>query len=205
MIAIIDFGMGNLGSVYNMFKWLGYHDAIITADLEQIKASDKLVLPGVGSYKMAMDNLKNGGYLPILEQKVNHEHVPCMGICLGMQLLFERSEEGDCDGLGYIKGKVVRFNFDNEEKKIRIPHIGWNFVDINKKSAIVEDMFSENRFYFVHSYHAKCEDEEDILMTTNYGYNFASAVEKNNIYGFQFHPEKSHKYGKKIFENFLKI
>ena len=205
MIAIIDYGMGNLGSVLNMFKWLGYHEAVITSDLEKVKNANKIILPGVGSYKMAMNNLNDRGFLPILEQKVKEDHIPFMGICLGMQLLFEKSEEGNCDGLGFIKGEVVRFNFSNVETKLRVPHIGWNFVDIKKESALVENMFSENKFYFVHSYHARCEEKDDILMTTQYNYNFASGIERNNIYGFQFHPEKSHKYGKKLFENFLKI
>ena len=190
MIAIIDYGMGNLGSVLNMFKWLGYHEAVITSDLEKVKNANNIILPGVGSYKMAMNNLNDRGFLPILEQKVKEDHIPFMGICLGMQLLFEKSEEGNCDGLGFIKGEVVRFNFSNVETKLRVPHIGWNFVDIKKESALVENMFSENKFYFVHSYHARCEEKDDILMTTQYNYNFASGIERNNIYGFQFHPEK---------------
>ena len=203
MIAIIDYGMGNLGSVKNMFKRLGFHQAIVTSEIEQIEKAEKLILPGVGSFDKAMNNLLDGGYVPIIEKNVIEQHKPIMGICLGMQLLFEWSEEGECKGLGLIKGKVSKFKNFNE--KLNIPQMGWNVAEVKKSSNLTDDLFNVNKFYFVHSYHANCIDKEDILMTTKYGYEFTSAVQKRNISGFQFHPEKSHKYGMKIFENFLKI
>lgn len=204
MIAIINYGMGNLGSVLNMLKRLGDYEAIITSDLEKIESAEKLILPGVGSFKKAMENLEKGGFLPILKKKVLQNKTPIMGICLGMQLFFNKSEEGDCNGLGWIEGDVVRFN-NKDNKKLNIPHMGWNMVHIKKESNFSKDLYYENKFYFVHSYHAVCRDENDVLMATKYGYEFVSAIERDNIYGFQFHPEKSHKYGKKLFENFMSL
>lgn len=204
MITIVDYGMGNLGSVLNMLKHLGCYKASIASDLKKIETADKLILPGVGSFKKAMENLEEGGFLPILEDKVLQNKTPIMGICLGMQLLFNKSEEGGFNGLGWIEGDVVRFN-NKENKKLKIPHMGWNVVDIKKESNLSKDMYYENKFYFVHSYHALCRHENDVLMTTKYGYEFVSAVERDNISGFQFHPEKSHKYGKKLFENFINL
>ena len=205
MIAIINYGMGNLGSVLNMLRRLGNYEAIITSDLKKIESAEKLILPGVGSFKRAMDNLEQGGFLPILEKKVLQNKTPIMGICLGMQLLFNKSEEGDCNGLGWIKGDVVRFNFNEENGKLNVPHMGWNIVKIKKESGLVNNMFPENKFYFVHSYYAVCGDLNDVLMTTNYGHEFVSAVERDNIFGFQFHPEKSHRYGLNLFNNFLHL
>ena len=205
MITILDYGMGNLGSVLNMLKRIGAHDTIITSDLKMIKNAEKLILPGVGSFKKAMDNLAEGGFLPILEKIVVQEKKPIMGICLGMQLLFQQSEEGNSNGLGWIKGDVVRFNFNDKKRKLNIPHMGWNIVNIKQENPMSQGLFNENKFYFVHSYHAQCENDEDIFMTTKYGYEFVTAVHKDNIYGLQFHPEKSHKYGKKLLENFINL
>ena len=205
MIAIINYGMGNLGSVLNMLRRSGNYEAIITSDLKKIESAEKLILPGVGSFKKAMENLEQGGFLPILEKKVLQNKTPIMGICLGMQLLFNKSEEGDCNGLGWIEGDVVRFNINRGNKKLNIPHMGWNIVHLKKESNLSLDLYYENKFYFVHSYHAVCRDENDVLMTTKYGYEFVSAIERDNISGYQFHPEKSHKYGKKLFENFINL
>jgi imidazole glycerol-phosphate synthase subunit HisH len=204
LITIIDYKMGNLGSIKNMFKYLGI-ESKIESDPDKIINASKILLPGVGSFKKAMANLDKGGFLPILEKKIINEKTPIMGICLGMQLLFETSEEGNCNGLGFIKGDVVRFNFNDENRKFNIPHMGWNIVKMKKDSLLSQNMYNENKFYFVHSYHAQCKDNEDVLMSTNYGYEFVSGIEKDNIFGFQFHPEKSHKYGKKLFENFINL
>ena len=205
MIRIIDYGLGNSGSIYNMLKWLGCREMEITSDQSKINSADKLILPGVGHFGKAMTNLFDLGLIPILNKKVLLDNTPLMGICLGMQLLFEKSEEGDCEGLGWIKGKIIKFDKSKVKTSKNIPHMGWNTVDIIKNDRIVNNLKSESKFYFVHSFHAICKDRENQLMKTNYMYDFTSAVVSNNIYGFQFHPEKSHRYGKKIFANFLKI
>jgi glutamine amidotransferase len=205
MITIIDYDMGNLGSILNMFKRLGVTNVRITSDLNKINESSKIILPGVGSFKKAVKNLSRKGLIEILEKKVFQEEIPLMGICLGMQLLFEKSEEGNCDGLGWIKGDVIKFDFKDNLSEFKVPHMGWNQTLIKKKSELVKNLPLNNKFYFAHSFFVKCKDYEDILMTTQYGAKFTSGIQKNNIFGFQFHPEKSHKYGIKIFENFLKI
>ena len=205
MLFRSDYGMGNLGSVLNMLKRVRAHDSIITSDLCQIEEAEKLILPGVGSFKKAMQNLDRSGFLPVLKKKVLQEKTPIMGICLGMQLLFEHSEEGNYEGLGWVAGKVVRFSFEENNGQLKVPHMGWNIIKSKKESPLIQNMYYENKFYYVHSYHAICKYEEDILLTTRYGYDFVSGVEKENIYGFQFHPEKSHKYGKKLLENFVNL
>ena len=205
MIVIIDYGMGNLGSVMNMFRAVGVRDIHVSSDIKEINKANKLILPGVGSFNSAMINLRNLGLVSLLNHKVLNDKIPILGICLGMQLFFEASEEGNVEGLGWIKGKVVRFYEKVEKRKFPIPHMGWNYATFEKKSKLMENSYPENKFYFVHSYHACCDEKEDILMSTKYGYKFTSAIQKGNIYGFQFHPEKSHKYGKILFKNFLKV
>ena len=205
MIVIIDYGMGNLGSVMNMFRAVGVRDIHVSSDIKEINKANKLILPGVGSFNSAMINLRNLGLVSLLNHKVLNDKIPILGICLGMQLFFEASEEGNVEGLGWIKGKVVRFYEKIEKRKLPIPHMGWNYATFEKKSKLMENSYPENKFYFVHSYHACCDEKEDILMSTKYGYKFTSAIQKGNIYGFQFHPEKSHKYGKILFKNFLKV
>ena len=202
MIVIIDYGMGNLGSVLNMFRRVSTKEVIISSDPEKIKKADKLILPGVGSFKKAILNLNDREFKPLLKDKVLVNKTPILGICLGMQLFFESSEEGDIKGLGWLKGKVVRFQNFERNNKLKIPHMGWNFVKIKKKSKLTYNLNEQNKFYFVHSYHVAYNDKTDILMNSNYGYKFVSAVENENIFGFQFHPEKSHNYGKVIFKNF---
>ncbi len=203
MISIIDYGMGNLGSVLNMLKRAGCKEASITDDPNIIEKSNKIILPGVGYFDKAMESLNRKGLIPILEDKVLRDKTPIMGICLGMQLLFSHSEEGDCSGLGWIKGNIKKFNFDEKEDKYLIPHMGWNIAKRNKESLNIKQIQAESRFYFVHSYYAVCTNEKDILMTTEYGNEFVSGVESNNILGYQFHPEKSHRYGLNLFKNFI--
>jgi glutamine amidotransferase len=193
--------MGNLGSVANMIKKVG-GECIITSDINQIKQAKKLILPGVGAFDNAVKNLKNQGLWDIITEKVLAEKIPIMGICLGMQLLTKGSEEGNLEGFGFIDGYAKKFRL--EDKNLKVPHMGWNTVKLRKKSKLFEEMEEqENRFYFVHSYAVECCDKGDILTTTCYGYEFVSSFEKENIIGCQFHPEKSHKFGMKIFQNFL--
>lgn len=202
MIVVIDYGMGNLGSIANMLKKVGTK-AIISSDIATIEQADKLILPGVGAFDSAMQRLNGLGLVPILERKVLQDQVPIMGLCLGLQLFTRRSEEGRLPGLGWIDAETVKFRFDPHESGLKIPHMGWNTVEIQHPSPVWEAMYEDARFYFVHSYHVICQDDEDIAATTNYGYEFTSAINRGSISGMQFHPEKSHKFGMRLFKNFV--
>jgi len=203
MIAIINYGMGNLGSVSNMFKKIG-EDAIITSDLNEIANAEKLLLPGVGSFDAAMKRIKENHLLDLLNELVIEKRKPILGICLGMQLLFESSEEGSLHGLGWIKGKVL--NYKNRiPDSLKIPHMGWNDVTIKKTTQLTKGFDDEIRFYFVHSYFAKVFNDEDRLMTCDYGITFDSSIHHENIFGVQFHPEKSHRYGMQLLKNFAEL
>lgn len=202
MITIVDYGMGNLNSVKNMLKYLGY-DSTVTGDPGMIRQADKLILPGVGNFGMAMDVIRKSGLVDVLNQKVLEEKTPILGICLGMQLLLEHSEEGDCDGLGWIPGKVRKFEFP-DQPQLKIPHMGWDYIEKRKDSALFADSVGGERYYFVHSYYVQCTNREDAAATTEYGICFDSVVERDNIMGTQFHPEKSHKFGMGILRNFAK-
>lgn len=203
-MIIIDYGMGNLGSIQNMLKKVGTK-SIITSNTEEIKNAEKIILPGVGSFDNAIENLKKLKLLEVISTKALKEKVPILGICLGMQLLAKKSEEGEFDGLKLIDAEVVHFDFSKQHENLKIPHMGWNHIKIMKKSLLLKDMYDDPRFYFVHSYYLKCNDSNDILCTTNYGNDFVSAVEKENIMGVQFHPEKSHKFGMKLLKNFSEL
>jgi glutamine amidotransferase len=202
MITIIDYGVGNLSSIRNMLKRLGTESKISTS-LFDIEHADKLILPGVGSFDYGMTQLKNSGLLDILNKRVLVDKVPILGICLGVQLMMEGSEEGNMQGLGWIKGKTIAFDKTQLSPNQKIPHMGWNQVKEFEGSSLFNGMYAEPRFYFVHSYHLKATWPEDVLLKTNYGYDFAAGIESGNILGVQFHPEKSHKFGMKIFENFI--
>ena len=201
MITIIDYGMGNLGSVANMIKKVG-GKSVITSNKDEIKQAKKILLPGVGAFDNSVKNLKNLDLWDLIKEKVLVEKVPIMGICLGMQLLTKGSEEGKLEGFGFIDAYTKKFTFENN--KLKIPHMGWNIVKLQKTSKLFQGMENqENRFYFVHSYAVECYEEKDILTTAFYGYEFVSSFEKENIIGCQFHPEKSHKFGMALFKNFV--
>ena len=202
MITIIDYGMGNLGSVSNMFKKIRVVSKI-TSDLKEIKYAKKLLLPGVGSFDKAMQKIRNSGIKDVLDNKVILEKTPILGICLGMQLLTNSSEEGDEKGLGYINASAKKFIFN--DNKMKVPHMGWNIVKKSTPSLLTHDFEEESRFYFVHSYYVEVENQENSILKTKYGLEFDSAIQNKNVYGAQFHPEKSHKFGMKLFENFAKI
>ncbi|MBL7737419.1 MAG: imidazole glycerol phosphate synthase subunit HisH [Chitinophagaceae bacterium] len=203
MITIIDYGMGNLGSIQNMFKRIGAASEI-TGDTEKIASASKLLLPGVGAFDAAMTRIAESGILEILNKKVLEDKTPVLGICLGMQLLTRSSEEGKLPGLGWVNAKTVRFNFP-QDPSLKVPHMGWNRVEQVNKSPLTRDLPEEPRFYFVHSYYVLADDAADVLMTTHYGLDFHSVIQRNNIYGAQFHPEKSHKFGMKLLENFSRL
>jgi glutamine amidotransferase len=200
MIVIVDHGLGNIGSILNMLEKIGA-EAITSSNIQDIKEAKKIILPGVGAFDNAMKNLKNLGIIPILNKKVIEDKIPILGICLGMQLLTKRSEEGSLEGLGWIDAETIRFRFVNN-KTLKIPHMGWNTIDIKKECCLFKEMYEEPRFYFVHSYYVKCNNPENIFTTTNYGIEFCSSFKKDNIFGIQFHPEKSHKFGMKLLKNF---
>lgn len=203
MIVIIDYGIGNLASVLNMFKKIGVKDVCISNDQSVISEATKLILPGVGSFDTGMTNLENSNLISILNQKVLVEKVPILGICLGMQLLTKRSEEGVKAGLGWIDAETIKFNLD-PALKLKVPHMGWNYIKVLKENPLI-DLQSKNRFYFVHSYYVKCFDEKQTLATSHFGIDFTCMVNKDNIFGAQFHPEKSLKFGMTLLENFAKI
>ena len=203
MIVIIDYGIGNLASVLNMFKKIGVKDVCISNDQSVISEATKLILPGVGSFDTGMTNLENSNLISILNQKVLVEKVPILGICLGMQLLTKRSEEGVKAGLGWIDAETIKFKLD-PALKLKVPHMGWNYIKVLKENPLI-DLQSKNRFYFVHSYYVKCFDETQMIATSNFGVDFTCMVNKDNIFGAQFHPEKSLKFGMTLLENFAKI
>ena len=200
MIAVLNYGMGNVGSILNMLKKIGA-EATLLSDPQQIDLMDKLILPGVGSFDAGMDNLKKNNLLqPVLDHALQKQR-PVLGICLGMQMLGMKSEEGSLPGLGLIDFENTLFSFPREGD-LKIPHMGWNRVRIVGQSPIIDGLNNSERYYFVHSYHAVCKDSSNVLMTCEYGYEFTAAVYKDNIYGVQFHPEKSHEFGMRLLRNF---
>ena len=203
MIAVVDYKMGNLGSVINAFAKVGAK-AELVSDPDRLSDYDRVQLPGVGAFPDAMKSLNQSGMAEAI-RKFADSGKPLMGTCLGMQLLFDESEEfGTHKGLGLIPGRVVRFDEAKFDHPLKVPHMGWNELFVRKDSPIFEGLPREFYLYFVHSYHAVCDDEYAIG-TTYYGYEFVSAVQRENVYGFQPHPEKSHNHGLKIVENFTKL
>jgi imidazole glycerol-phosphate synthase subunit HisH len=201
MIVIVDYGMGNLGSIANMLKKIGA-PAVISSDPEIIEQADKLILPGVGAFDYGMRNLNERGLIPVLNEQVLAHKKPVLGLCLGMQLLTKHSEEGGLPGLGWLDAETVRFKFDVANAVLKIPHMGWNSVQVGQPHFLFANAGTEPRFYFVHSYHVVCADERAVIGKTQYGYDFASVVAKDNIAGVQFHPEKSHAFGMNLLKNF---
>jgi imidazole glycerol-phosphate synthase subunit HisH len=204
MIVIVDYGLGNLRSILMKFKRIKAN-AIISADPADIERADKLVLPGVGYFAVGMKNLQESGLLSVLNKQVLKKNVPILGICLGMQLLTKFSEEGNNDGLGWIDAVTKKLNFSSAQDKLRIPHMGWNTIFPKQPSILLEGIDLDVRFYFAHTYAVSCNDERSIVATTEYGYEFASIIQKDNIYGAQFHPEKSHFHGLKLIDNFVRL
>jgi len=201
MITIIDYKTGNLGSIQNILKRIG-EDSIVTSDKDEIARATKLILPGVGAFDTGMRNLTGLNLIDILSKKVIEEKIPVLGICLGMQLLSKGSEEGSLPGLGWIDASTVRFEFE-DSTEYKIPHMGWNFIRQHKTGRLFDNMYPDSRFYFVHSYFFSANDPEDVLTSTTYEIEFTSAIERGNILGVQFHPEKSHKFGMKLLKNFV--
>jgi glutamine amidotransferase len=199
MIKIVDYGLGNPGSIRNMLLKLG-GNVSAAQDPVDLAGASLIILPGVGSFDNGMRRLQERGFDHAIREVVRDGNAMFLGICLGMQLLFEGSEEGVEAGLGLIPGRVRRFQF--KDPKLKIPHMGWNRVQQFQSNQMLDGVFEDARFYFAHSYHVSCSDEW-VLGKTDYGYEFPSVVMKNNIFGAQFHPEKSHRYGLGLLKRFV--
>ncbi|MDF2645166.1 MAG: wbuY [Paenibacillus sp.] len=203
MITIVNYGLGNLGSIVNMFKRLGV-ESMITSELHLIEQATKLILPGVGHFDAAMKKIDAMQMRDVLEKKVLIEKTPILGICLGMQLLTNGSEEGSSKGLGWIDAETIRFDFP-DRPELKIPHMGWNLASESNPCRLTQGFDEETRFYFVHSYRVNVNNADNSMLRTTYGVKFDSGIQKDNIYGVQFHPEKSHKFGMKLMRNFADL
>lgn len=199
MIVIVDYGLGNLGSILNMFKKLG-RVAVISNNPDIIASASKLIIPGVGAFDAGIASLKASGLLDQLNQRVLIDGIPILGICLGMQLMAKSSAEGSLSGLGWIDAEVVRFQ--PSLSSLKVPHMGWNVVHPVRNDPLLEDLPDASRFYFVHSYYVRCNNSDNVLLTSRYDIEFHSAFRHRNIWGVQFHPEKSHRFGMTILKNF---
>lgn len=202
-IVVIDYGMGNLRSVQKKFERLNANVSI-SSDRREIAKAGKLVLPGVGHFANGVRKLKESGIWDVLNQKALVEQTPVLGICLGMQLMARYSEEGNVEGLGWFDAEVVRFRV-SDQLTYKVPHMGWNTGERIKQSCLFTDIPDKAMFYFVHSYHLVCRQPDDVLAMTTYDYPFASVIRKGNIYGTQFHPEKSHDWGEQMMANFIAL
>jgi glutamine amidotransferase len=204
MVTIVDYGVGNLASIQNMLKKAG-SGALITSRKEDILAAEKLILPGVGAFDTCVEKLQASGLLDSINTKVLEERVPVLGVCVGLQLLMQRSEEGRLPGLGWITGSVIKFKQELMPRELKIPHMGWTDVEVCKPSKLFKGLQEDPRFYFVHSYHLLPDNQDDALVEATYGYKFVAGIERDNIMGVQFHPEKSHRFGLRLLENFINI
>ncbi|MFN8297602.1 MAG: imidazole glycerol phosphate synthase subunit HisH [Chitinophagales bacterium] len=202
-LVVLDYGMGNIHSVNRKMHLLN-KDVRVAASPEDLRSADKIILPGVGHFGKAMENLSKLNLLEELSEQVLVKKKPILGICLGMQLMARQSEEGDEKGLGWFDARVIKFRI-SDTLKHKVPHTGWNQIDIKKDSLLMRNLKSGDEVYFVHSYHFSTENAADVLNTTFYEYEFVSAVERENIFGVQYHPEKSHQAGLQILKNFMEL
>jgi imidazole glycerol-phosphate synthase subunit HisH len=200
MIVVIDYGLGNLKSIENMLRRAGI-EAAVSGKCKEICAASKLILPGVGNFGFGMESLHKRGLVNLLSERVLDEHVPILGICLGAQLLGRTSEEADCLGLNWVPMDIVRFDHSRMQLGQKVPHMGWTDTS-HEECGLFHGMSSSPRFYYVHSYHFRCEDQSMVMCTAEHGYRFASGIACGNILGVQFHPEKSHVYGLHLLRNF---
>jgi glutamine amidotransferase len=203
MTVIVDYGVGNLASIANMLKRVGF-EARISSREEDLRDASHLVLPGVGAFDTCMSRFHDSGLLPVLKEKVLDDKTPLLGICVGMQMLLEESAEGKLPGLGWVPGKLTQFDKAQLPPELRIPHMGWSEVHLKRPSRLFDGLGDDARFYFVHSYKAELSSDADVSVTAKYGDDFVAGFENDNILGVQFHPEKSHKFGMKLFENFIR-
>lgn len=201
MVSIVNCNIGNVGSVANMIKKAGGESTICYSP-DDLKNAKKIILPGVGTFDAGMKKLAEGGWIGVLNEKAITERIPVLGICLGMQLMANSSEEGSLSGLAWVPGKAVKFSFDTT--LFKVPHMGWNDVTIRKDTNLIDPSFADDlRYYFVHAYYMKMEEQADEMLSCDYGGDFTCGFERGNLLGVQFHPEKSHKYGLHLIKNFL--
>ena len=200
MIVIIDYGMGNVGSVYNMLRKLRVK-AKISSAVADIESAERLILPGVGHFDRGMQNLHDRGLIPILHEQVINNKKKVLGICLGMQMMTKKSDEGSLGGLGWVDGETIQFQ---PTQGIKVPHMGWDIVKPGANGQLFEKDNLE-RFYFVHSYYVQMNNRSEIAATCDYGHEFVASFESGNIFGVQFHPEKSHLFGMRLLEKFITL
>jgi glutamine amidotransferase len=204
VISIVDYGLGNILAFVNVYKRLNIPCAIArtASDLEP---AERVILPGVGAFDHAMERLGQSGMRETLDELAQSRGVPVLGICVGMQILAQSSEEGSSPGLGWIKGRVRRLPADALKQRTRLPHMGWNDARPTSEGGLFRGLETESRFYFLHSYYLDCEDRADVAAVTDYGIEFSAAVHRRNVYGVQFHPEKSHHFGSQLLKNFAEL
>src|SRR3989344_1868175 len=203
MIVVIDYGMGNLHSIAKALEYVGA-EVLISSKIPDVKRADKLVLPGIGAFGDGIANLRELGLLDVLREEIVAKAKPFLGICLGMQLLADKSYEfGEHEGLGFVPGEVKKFDFLDNSKKLPVPHVGWNSMHFRTTHPILEGVRDGSHFYFVHSFHFVPQGENSLIGMSNYGYDFPAAIGYDNIFATQFHPEKSQKAGLKILKNFI--
>lgn len=201
-ILILDYGMGNIQSMVRKVQRFG--TPVVSSAAQDLEQADKIILPGVGHFGKAMQFLREKNLIEPLNNAVLVKKTPILGVCLGMQLMTTHSDEGNVDGLGWVDARVKRFRIE-DNFAFKVPHVGWNQAKFTKNSILTQGLPDDNEFYFVHSYYVKCENKADVLSTTDYSHNFDSAFQKENIYGTQFHPEKSLDFGMKMLQNFVQF
>lgn len=203
-VGIVDYGAGNIGSIHNMIKRLG-GDSYLVKDPYSLIDAERLILPGVGNFDHGMKMLLESNLFDSIKEYINLKQRPLLGICLGAQLLTKRSEEGELEGFGFFDAEVLHFSKLPNVEKIRIPHMGWSHIQFDNDKKLFKNLPSSPRFYFVHSYYLHSNVDSEILCTAKYKSPFVAGLQKANVWAVQFHPEKSHKYGMQIFQNFLKL
>lgn len=204
MITIIDYGLGNISAFQNVYKRLDIPTKVAKS-VEDLQYVEKLILPGVGAFDYAMSQLNNSGMRQRLDELVLKQKTPVIGICVGMQIMGNKSDEGNLEGLKWIDANVRKFDESTIHQRTKLPHMGWNDVYPKNNHSLFDGLEKDAIFYFLHSYYFECKNEEDILANSDYGVLFASAAHHDNIFGIQFHPEKSHHYGEKLLHNFAKL
>jgi len=204
MIVIVDYGLGNVRAFESLYKKIDI-PCIVASSAVELGQASKIILPGVGAFDFAMDSLLRSGMREQLDHMVVDLGTPVLGVCVGMQMMSTHSDEGSLPGFGWIDGCVKRFDFSGSSTPTDVPHMGWNNVKPVSSSGLFEQLDDHSRFYFLHSFYFSCTSQDSVIATTNYGGDFASAVEKDNVFGVQFHPEKSHGWGVRILENFARM
>ena len=204
MIAIVDYGLGNIKAFSNVYKKLNI-ECIYANKPEQLKGASKIILPGVGAFDHAMEMLNSSGLRDTLDDMVLNKNIPVVGICVGMQMMANNSDEGHLNGLGWIKGTVKKFDFSKNDESLPLPHMGWNNISLDTDDPLFTGLEIDPRFYYLHSYYFQCENEINSIATANYGKKFSCIVKHGNIYGIQCHPEKSHHNGATILKNFSEL